>query len=525
MTARPDPRIGTDLGPYRIESVIGRGGMGVVYLATHTGLDRRVALKLLTPDYADDEGFRARFLRESKIAASIDHPNIIPVYDAGEIEGTFYLAMRYVHGTDLQQGLRLGPLELRHTAAILTQIASALDAAHGAGLVHRDVKPANILIAAGQGADGSDHAYLTDFGLTKQRGSQSDLTRAGGFIGTLEYIAPEQIEGKAVDGRADGYALAAIAFACLSGQPPFQRDSDVAMINAHLHDAPPSVTLRRPELRPSVDAVIARGMAKAPDERYPTCGAFVAELRAAIGVTDTPTTPMGSLRAGHLRDRRTPLLVGALVAVVLVAIGGFVVASGGGPGPTPTAGPFAVGPSATLAKAPPTADAFPNQAEATMLKGVPPALAATCGRGSYAPVAGSGGLSGAPIGGFRTPIAALDCRPAVATGANDVSILRFLNAGLGAAGEFTIGGAISILADIHGLPVGDCSMTKRANGRFDLAGDDAGAILCYIDPSTGDAVLTWGYDDRWVIVTATNARGESEAVYGFFTDVSEFIVP
>ena len=193
--------------------------------ATHTGLDRKVALKLLTPDHADDEAFRARFLRESKLAASIDHPNIIPVYDAGELEGTYFIAMRYVEGVDLETRLRSGPLGPREAVHLLAQVASALDAAHDAGLVHRDVKPANILIASGKSVDRDDHAYLTDFGLTKHRGSQTGLTRAGGFIGTLEYIAPEQIEGRAVDGRADQYALGAIAVACLTGEPPFPRDS------------------------------------------------------------------------------------------------------------------------------------------------------------------------------------------------------------------------------------------------------------------------------------------------------------
>ena len=199
--------------------------MGVVYLATDGGLDRRVALKLLSPEYADDEAFRARFLRESKLAASIDHPNIIPIYEAGQIDGTFFLAMRYVEGIDLQERLVSGPLDPRYATTIVAQVASALDAAHGAGLVHRDVKPGNVLLARSQALDGSDHVYLTDFGLTKQRGSQSDLTQVGGFLGTLDYIAPEQIEGKAVDGRADQYALAAMAVACLTGAAPFRRDS------------------------------------------------------------------------------------------------------------------------------------------------------------------------------------------------------------------------------------------------------------------------------------------------------------
>jgi serine/threonine-protein kinase len=225
VTARPDPRLGSDLGPYRIERVIGRGGMGVVYLATDTRLHRRVALKLLTADLADDEAFRARFLRESHLAASIDHPNIIPVYEAGEIEGTYYLAMRYVEGTDLDARLRAGPLEPDETVHLLAQVASALDAANEAGLVHRDVKPANILVAPGKALERGDHAYLTDFGLTKHRGSQTGLTQGGSFMGTLDYIAPEQIEGKAIDGRADRYALACMTFQCLAGSPPFVRDT------------------------------------------------------------------------------------------------------------------------------------------------------------------------------------------------------------------------------------------------------------------------------------------------------------
>jgi serine/threonine protein kinase len=242
VTARPDPRVGSDLGPYRIEALIGRGGMGVVYLATHAGLDRKVALKLLAPDYADDDAFRARFLRESRMAAAIDHPNIIPIYEAGEVEGTYFLAMRYVAGTDLETRLRGGPLEPKEAVHLLGQLASALDAAHEQGLIHRDVKPANVLLAAGRGVERVDHAYLTDFGLTKHRGSQSGLTQGGAFMGTLTYIAPEQIEGKPVDGRTDEYGLACVAFECLTGRVPFARDTDIAIAMAHLRDGPPSAT-------------------------------------------------------------------------------------------------------------------------------------------------------------------------------------------------------------------------------------------------------------------------------------------
>ncbi|HEY8198426.1 MAG TPA: serine/threonine-protein kinase, partial [Candidatus Limnocylindrales bacterium] len=221
MTRAADPRIGTDLGPYHVEAVIGRGGMGVVYRATDTRLDRRVALKLLSPGLADDAAFRARFLRESRLAAAIDHPNIIPIYEAGERDGTSFLAMRYVEGIDLATRLRSGPLKPREAVSMLAQVAGALDAANAAGLVHRDVKPANLLVAASQGVDQADHVYLTDFGLTKERGSETGFTRTGSFLGTLEYVAPEQIEGKPLDGRADQYALAAIAVECLTGLAPY----------------------------------------------------------------------------------------------------------------------------------------------------------------------------------------------------------------------------------------------------------------------------------------------------------------
>ena len=215
-TPRPDPRIGTDLGPYRIEALVGRGGMGVVYRATDQRLGRPVALKLLAPGLADDDTFRKRFVHESQMAAAIDDPNIIPVYEAGEIDGAFFIAMRFVDGVDLESRLRAGALEPRETIHLLAQVASALDAAHARGLVHRDVKPGNVLIAAGSTLDRPDHVYLTDFGLTKFRGTQTGMT--GGFLGTLAYIAPEQIEGRDVDGRADQYSLACLAFECLTGR-------------------------------------------------------------------------------------------------------------------------------------------------------------------------------------------------------------------------------------------------------------------------------------------------------------------
>ncbi|HEY8169256.1 MAG TPA: serine/threonine-protein kinase, partial [Candidatus Limnocylindrales bacterium] len=406
-----DPRIGTTLGPYRIESVIGRGGMGVVYRATDSNLDRRVALKLLSPDIAGDEAFTARFLRESKLAASLDHPNIIPVYDAGRVGDIYYLAMRYVDGADLESRLRGGPLDPRATMSLAAQIGSALDSAAEAGLVHRDVKPANILIASGKAVDREDHAYLTDFGLTKQRGSQTGLTRTGSFLGTLEYVAPEQIEGKPVDGRTDQYALAAIVVECLTGAPPFPRDSDLAIINAQLRDAPPSVHERRPDLPAAVDVVVARALAKQPDDRYPDCRSFLDELRSALGVTATQPRP-----APGSSPRRGPIVVGVAVATVAVLAVVVLLASNGTFGGAAGASPS--GSTAVQASAPaPSADAsatlgaFPTAAEAALIAALPAELQATCARGPYRQVAAESFGSGQPL-------ATVLCSLVAASGAN-----------------------------------------------------------------------------------------------------------
>ncbi len=263
---------------YRVESRIGRGGMGVVFLAEHQTLRRRAALKIIAPDLADDSDFRQRFLREARIAATLTHPNVVTVYDAGEIDGLLYIAMQYVPGPDLaailREERRLGPYRVLD---IGRQVAAALDAAHAAGLIHRDVKPANVLI------DGR-HAYLTDFGLTKDRasGSGASLTRAGEVVGTTAYLAPEQVEGKEVDGRADGYALACLIFHTLSGEVPFPRDNDMAILYAHLHDPPPKLSERRKGLPPGLDAVIEKAMDKDPARRFATCEELILAARIVV---------------------------------------------------------------------------------------------------------------------------------------------------------------------------------------------------------------------------------------------------
>src|SRR5919201_2553462 len=214
-----DSRIGTEIAGYRVESVIGRGGMSVVYLATQAFPSRRVALKLLAPEIADQEGFRERFIRESNAAASIDHPNVIPIYGAGDDGGVLWIAMRYVEGEDLGRLLeREGPLPLERAVTIVSQVGQALDAAHERGLVNRDVNPGNVLIGKG------DHAYLTDFGLIKRREGASRYTKTGQFMGSVDYAAPEEIRGEEVDHRADVYSLGCVLYECLTGRPPYPRE-------------------------------------------------------------------------------------------------------------------------------------------------------------------------------------------------------------------------------------------------------------------------------------------------------------
>jgi hypothetical protein len=271
---------------------IGRGGMAVVYRARDVRLGRWVALKVLAGDLARDDAFRRRFIRESRAAAAVDHPNIIPIFDAGEAGGVLFIAMRYVGGQDVHSLLnRTGPLPPARAAGIVAQVASALDAAHACGLVHRDVKPANMLLG-GLAEDGSeDHTYLSDFGISKTSQATTNLTLTGQVLGTLNYLAPEQIEGRPVDGRADAYSLACAAFEMLAGAPPFRRDQSLAVMWAQLSAPPPALTSARPDLPPGVDQVMFRGLAKAPEERYPNCRAFAAALQEACGVTSAELQP------------------------------------------------------------------------------------------------------------------------------------------------------------------------------------------------------------------------------------------
>ena len=292
MQTVDDPRVGTVLAGYRIRALLGRGGTSVVYLAEDPRLKRSVALKLLAPALGEDASSRSRFLRESELAASIDHPHIVPIYEAGEAEDLLFIAMRYVEGRDLKRRLADGCLEPAVATGIVAQVASALDAAHARGLIHRDVKPSNVLLDSGGGADGTDHAYLADFGLTTRQSDGPWAQADGALLGTIDYVAPEQIAGDDVDGRADVYSLTCVLYECVAGHPPFRRASEVAAVFAQLHEEPPALSTWRPDLR-ALDASLAKGLAKRPEERYATCRELA---QAALAATlDEATRAVGDI--------------------------------------------------------------------------------------------------------------------------------------------------------------------------------------------------------------------------------------
>jgi hypothetical protein len=332
---------------HRIEGVAGRGGMGVVYRAIQIDLDRPVALKVIAQHLAQDEAFRERFVAESRTAAAIDHPHVLPIYYAGESDGTLYIAMRFVEGEDLRHLIRgAGSVEPRRASEIINQIGGALDAAHARGLIHRDIKPANVLLGSG------DHAYLTDFGLTKKAGASTGLSRSGQWVGTLGYVAPEQIRGERIDARADVYALGCVLFHALTGQAPYLRETEEATLWSHLHDPPPPASMLAEGVAEAFDAVIERALAKDPDERFPSAGdlgraavaaaagesapaageRMVARGRAAPDAGDeTRVSPARTRVVRGRRPSRLPLL-GALAVLVAAAIAAIVVLSNGDEG-------------------------------------------------------------------------------------------------------------------------------------------------------------------------------------------------
>ncbi|MGZ4202279.1 MAG: protein kinase domain-containing protein [Thermoleophilaceae bacterium] len=318
--------IGSEVAGYRLISLLGEGATGAVYLAEAEATGERVALKVLDPELARDERFRRRLLTESRIAASLDHPNVVPILDFGETDAALYLAMRYVEGSDLRALLAAeGPLDAERVLRLLDQVASALDEAHEHGLVHRDVKPANILV------DHEGHAYLGDFGLAKHATSASSLTRDQAFVGTIAYVSPEQIRGDELDGRADVYSLGCVLYECLAGAPPFDRDSELAVVYAHLNERPPRPTDVRADLPEGFDDVVRTAMAKEPGDRFGSCTELVATARRALA-------------GERIRRRR----LGAAVALAGLVAGGAVaavalLAGGGGSSPKPVGPRLATG--------------------------------------------------------------------------------------------------------------------------------------------------------------------------------------
>ena len=336
---------GAEIAGYRLEEVIGEGGMGVVYRARQLDLDRPVALKLILATHRGDPEFKQRFQRESQLAAAIDHPNVVPIFQAGEANGHLYIAMRYVAGTDLAELLAVeAPLSPTRAARLATEIAGGLDAAHEAGLVHRDIKPANVLL------DSSEHVYLTDFGLTKQVDSRSQHTQTGLWFGALPYAAPEQIESKPLDARADIYALGCVLFEALTGRRPYERDNDMAVMWAKVHEDAPLPSSLNPGLPPEFDDVLAKAITRRPADRFASAGDLArAAEGAASGRTEVepertvargaaaghPTVPLPSPE-GPRRSSRLPRWLlpvgGAVAALLLGAIAAFAISSGGNSG-------------------------------------------------------------------------------------------------------------------------------------------------------------------------------------------------
>jgi serine/threonine protein kinase len=383
MESPPDPRVGTQLAEYRIEGLIGRGGMGVVYLAEHVHLGKRVALKVLPPEYAADQDFRERFEREARLAASLEHPNIVPVTDAGEFDGELWIAMRFVDGTDLREVLNAhGALNPIRAVSILGRVGSALDAAHASGLIHRDVKPGNILLEPPSPTRQVEHVYLTDFGLTKQVDvSQDDvagqfaasdihkgvadhgLTKVGYFAGTVDYAAPEQFRGERLDGRVDVYALGCVLYECLAGRPPYVGDDEQQVMAMHMQAPIPKASALHPGIPIGMDAVIKRAMAKDRDRRFPNCKQLMEAARSFLAGWD-PSRDTGVRVPGAQAGVPSGSPSGAPSAV---PSGSFPAApSGSIPGPPPPpsgswpSSPGGPGPAAS--HPPPTGPTMPSPA-------------------------------------------------------------------------------------------------------------------------------------------------------------------
>jgi serine/threonine-protein kinase len=507
------PQVGSEFAGYRLEGLIGHGGMSIVYRAQHLRLERTVALKLLMPELSQDESFRERFMRESRLAAALDHPNVIPIYEAGDADGVFYIAMRYVGGSTLKAVLDSeGPLSPDRTASIMSQVASALHAAHEEkGLVHRDVKPANILVVPGHGHEGGDHVYLSDFGIAKQRAA-GGLTKTGMFVGTADYAAPEQIEGRELDRRADVYALGCVLYECLTDAPTYEKDSEVALMYAHMLEPPPAVTHKRPDLSPDIDAVVAKAMAKNPDDRYATAPEFSAAMRKALTGTET---------------RRTQQSEQALVPETVV-----------------TATPPAPPPSA-----PPTEPAPRRRRPRPLFIALGLALLAAIGGGAAAALLLTGGSSSTTASSLLQVVVPTEVAKActsqnVPQGAAVETDICSPSANAAAAfpdnltldfyssGE-AVSSAYSAQVDKSGVArnTGRCDRNvwkgegiwHHADGKF------GGHRLCYVD-GNGDSLIVWTHEKKdspihsdMLAIAKEPGRGNSPLLFGWWNPYHEII--
>jgi len=501
---------------YRIERQLGRGSMGVVYLAEDVHLRRKVALKVLIPTLVDDELFRKRFDRESQSAANLDHPHIVPIYAAGEAGGSLYIAMRYVGGGDLRAMIEAnGSLSLQQAVSVITSVADALDTAHAQGMVHRDVKPANILI---DDRNGKENYYLSDFGITKLVSSGRSLTSAGQIVGTIDYIAPEQIQGKPVDGRADLYALGCVLYQCLTGSVPFPREETAAFMWAHVHEEAPLVTAQRPDLPPQIDRIVAKAMAKQPEDRYATCGELALALDAAAsgpvasgpaasagsgmvptGLIDSPPPPVSAgMTSTYAAPKPAPRRVPVTAAPsqrrwwVLVLGGVLALALVGG---------------STALVLNYFSSRFPNQAERTLLAQLPLALTLenNCKRNADA---------GRDTANVR---ASVTC-----TSGGDVNRVVFTT--------FTSPTALSdrynaaVVDSESGLSSGDCRTAQRAEGPYaSESGRISGRVLCYQE--RGSSFIEWTEDGPRTLGVATLIDPDYAKLRGWWAGVVDRTLP
>jgi YVTN family beta-propeller protein len=455
VSVLPNLPVGSELLGYRIEGVLGRGGMGIVYLAEDRRLKRRVALKLLWPEFAADERFRERLLAESELAASLDHPSIVPIYEAGEVDGQIFISMRYVDGSDLKAVLRRGPLAPEYALGLVSQVASALDAAHARGLVHRDVKPSNVLIAPKAGHEGTDHVYLADFGLTKRLAEEEEGVVGEELLGTVEYVAPEQIRGEDVDGRADVYSLGCLLYECLAGKPPYAGRSAVATLFAHLREEPPTL--------PRLENVLPRALAKAPADRYETCRELVDAFRQALGLAEPK----------RARWPRLAALVAAALATAAALLTFFLVGR---------AGPGTAAATGRLVRI----DPGTNTAKKTIAIGKDP-TAVTVGAGSIwmttAPESSVWRIEPRTLETVRIPVSGTPVGIAVQEGASSGQNVGSANDGV----VFVAGNA--------GVAMIDATSGQPAAGR------QSGGIA-----ALGASVIAGGPDGVWMVASDTVYR-------------------